>query len=55
MDTEGAFIFPIDLYPGQSPVLALLQSHLLTHFLRSQNLLLNRGEVSWLWKKNPES
>ena len=31
MDTEGAFIFPIDLYPGQSPVLALLQSHLLTH------------------------
>lgn len=31
MDTEGAFIFPIDLYPGQSPVLALHQSHLLTH------------------------
>ena len=26
-----------------------------TLFLRSQNLLLNRGEVSWLWKKNPES
>lgn len=30
-------------------------TYLHTHFLRSQNLLLNRGEVSWLWKKKPES
>lgn len=31
MDTEGAFIFPNDLYSGRSPVLALFQSHPLTH------------------------
>ena len=30
-------------------------TYLHTHFHRSQNLLLNRGEVSWLWKEKPES